>query len=72
MLYEVITCAAMLGGIGSLWGSLLGGFILGILEALGVGFISSAMKDAIAFILLLLILYFRPGGIIRATDATRF
>ncbi|GBC60513.1 branched-chain amino acid ABC transporter permea se [Desulfonema ishimotonii] len=65
-------CAAMLGGIGSLWGSLLGGFLLGVLEALGVGFVSSAIKDAIAFILLLLILYFRPGGIIRSTDATRF
>jgi branched-chain amino acid transport system permease protein len=65
-------CAAMLGGIGSLWGSLVGGFLLGILEALGVGFFSSALKDAIAFVLLLLILYFRPGGIIRSADVSRF
>ncbi|QTA80446.1 High-affinity branched-chain amino acid transport system permease protein [Desulfonema limicola] len=65
-------CAAMLGGIGSLWGALIGGFLLGILEALGVGFFSSAIKDAIAFVLLLLILYFRPGGIIKSTDASRF
>ncbi|MGE0085981.1 MAG: branched-chain amino acid ABC transporter permease [Desulfococcaceae bacterium] len=65
-------CAAMLGGIGSLWGSLLGGFLLGVLEALGVGFFSSAIKDAIAFVLLLLILYFRPGGIIKSADVSRF
>lgn len=65
-------CAAMLGGLGSLWGALIGGFTLGILEALGVGLFSSALKDAIAFLLLLLILYVRPGGIIQAADATRF
>lgn len=65
-------CAAMLGGIGSLWGSLLGGFLLGVLESLGVGFFSSAIKDAIAFVLLLLILYFRPGGIIKSADVSRF
>ncbi len=65
-------CAAMLGGLGSLWGALIGGFALGILEALGVGLFSSALKDAIAFLLLLLILYVRPGGIIQAADATRF
>lgn len=65
-------CAAMLGGIGSLWGSLVGGFLLGLVEALGVGYISSAAKDAIAFILLLLILYVRPGGLFGAADASRF
>lgn len=65
-------CAAMLGGLGSLWGSLLGGFLLGILEAMGTGFFYSGMKDATAFILLLLILYIRPGGIISIKDARRF
>jgi len=65
-------CAAMLGGIGSLWGSLIGGLLLGVLEALGVGLISSALKDAVAFILLLLILYFRPGGLIGASESARF
>jgi branched-chain amino acid transport system permease protein len=64
--------AAMLGGIGSLWGSVIGGFLLGILEAFGVGFVSSGLKDAIAFLLLLLILYVRPGGIISAMDVKRF
>jgi branched-chain amino acid transport system permease protein len=64
--------AAMLGGLGSLWGSVLGGFLLGILEALGVGFVSSGLKDATAFLLLLLVLYFRPGGIISAITVKRF
>jgi len=65
-------CAAMLGGLGSLWGALIGGFLLGILEAFGVGFVSSGLKDATAFLLLLLILFVRPGGIISSADVKRF
>lgn len=65
-------CAAMLGGLGSLWGSILGGLLLGILESFGVGIFSSSLKDAIAFLVLLLILYVRPGGIIMAKDVKRF
>lgn len=65
-------CAAMLGGLGSLWGSILGGFILGILEALGVGLVSSGLKDATAFLLLLFILFVRPGGIISSVNVKRF
>ena len=65
-------CAAMLGGLGSLWGALIGGFLLGILEAMGVGIVSSGLKDATAFLLLLLILYVKPGGIISAANASRF
>lgn len=65
-------CAAMLGGLGSLWGAILGGFLLGILEAMGVGFVSSGLKDATAFLLLLLVLYVRPQGIIGAADVKRF
>lgn len=65
-------CAAMLGGLGSLWGSLIGGFLLGIIEAFSVGFVSSGLKDATAFLLLLLILYMRPGGIISAVNVKRF
>jgi branched-chain amino acid transport system permease protein len=64
--------AAMLGGLGSLWGSVIGGFLLGILEAFGVGFVSSGLKDATAFLLLLLVLYFRPGGIVSAISVKRF
>lgn len=65
-------CAAMLGGLGSSWGSILGGLLLGILEALGVGFFSSSLKDAIAFMLLLLILYIRPSGILGVRAIHRF
>jgi branched-chain amino acid transport system permease protein len=65
-------CAAMLGGIGSLWGAMLGGFLLGIVESMAVGFVSSAMKDAVAFVLLLGILYVRPSGIIGSAESARF
>ena len=65
-------CAAMLGGLGSSWGSILGGLSLGILEAMGVGFVSSSLKDAIAFLLLLLILYIRPTGLLGGKAVHRF
>jgi branched-chain amino acid transport system permease protein len=65
-------CAAMLGGLGSSWGAVLGGMLLGILEAMGVGFFSSGLKDAIAFFLLLIILYARPSGILGVKAVHRF
>ncbi|MEW5736655.1 MAG: branched-chain amino acid ABC transporter permease, partial [Thermodesulfobacteriota bacterium] len=65
-------CAAMLGGLGSFWGVVAGGFLLGILEAMGAGYVSSALKDAIAFLVLLLILYVRPTGILGAKSVKRF
>lgn len=56
--------AAMLGGLGNLYGSLLGGLILGVLESFASGYISSHFKDAISFVVLLLILFWRPVGLI--------
>jgi len=56
--------AAVLGGWGKNSGAILGGFILGIVESLSLAFIPSGYKDAIAFAILLLILYFRPKGIL--------
>jgi branched-chain amino acid transport system permease protein len=56
--------AAVLGGWGKNSGAILGGFVLGIVEAISVAFIPSGYKDAIAFVVLLLILYFRPKGIL--------
>jgi branched-chain amino acid transport system permease protein len=56
--------AAVLGGWGKNTGAILGGFVLGILEALSVAFIPAGYKDGVAFAALLLILYFRPKGIL--------
>jgi branched-chain amino acid transport system permease protein len=56
--------AAVIGGIGNLRGAMLGGFLLGIVESLAGGFISEGYKDVIAFIVLILVLIFRPGGLL--------
>jgi len=56
--------AAVLGGIGNLRGALLGGFVLGLIENWGAIFLGSQWKDVIAFIMLVLILMFRPTGIL--------
>ncbi|MCL2746118.1 MAG: branched-chain amino acid ABC transporter permease [Coriobacteriia bacterium] len=56
--------AAVLGGIGNLRGAMLGGFLIGILEALAAGYISIAYRDAFTFGILILILIFRPGGLL--------
>jgi branched-chain amino acid transport system permease protein len=63
--------AATLGGLGSPIGAVAGGFILGILEALGVGVVSAGYKDAIAFVILLLVLFLRPVGLLGAKVVTR-
>jgi len=57
-------CAAILGGLGSGTGAILGGFTLGVLEKLGAGYVSSAYENAIAFFVLLLILFVRPAGLL--------
>lgn len=56
--------AAILGGIGNIPGAMLGGLLLGVVEAMGAAYISIAWKDAIAFLVLILILILRPTGIL--------
>jgi len=56
--------AAILGGFGSFPGAILGGLTLGLLESLGAGYVSSAYKDVIAFVVLLLVLFLRPTGLL--------
>jgi len=58
--------AAILGGIGSIPGAVAGGFVIGIIESLGAGYISSSYRDAYAFIIMIIILVIRPSGIFGA------
>ncbi|HPC46930.1 MAG TPA: branched-chain amino acid ABC transporter permease, partial [Deltaproteobacteria bacterium] len=52
-----------LGGIGNLPGAMFGGLILGVLEMLGATYLSAAWKDVFVFIILILVLIFRPTGL---------
>jgi len=56
--------AAVLGGIGTIPGAMIGGFILGLVNALAVGYISSAYAEVIVFSLLIIVLLFKPSGIL--------
>jgi branched-chain amino acid transport system permease protein len=56
--------AAILGGYGSMPGAVVGGLLLGVLESLAAGLISSEYKDALAFLILLTVLFFKPNGIL--------
>ncbi len=64
--------AVILGGLGSFPGAVLGGLILGLIESLGAGFISSGYKDAFALILLLLLLFVRPSGLLGNAEIAKF
>ncbi len=56
--------AAVLGGIGVIPGAMLGGIIMGVIEAMVSGFISSTFRDAAAFAILIIILLFKPSGLL--------
>jgi len=56
--------AAIMGGLTSIPGAVLGGFLLGIFESFGAGVISSGLKDAVAIVILLIVLMVRPTGIL--------
>ena len=63
--------AATLGGLGRGMGAVVGGLILGLMEALAAGYISSAYKDAVPFVLIILILFFMPRGLFGARVTER-
>jgi branched-chain amino acid transport system permease protein len=64
--------AAILGGLGSFPGAILGGLILGLIESLSAGMLSSGYKDAYALIILLAVLFIRPSGILGNLEVSRF
>ena len=63
--------AAVLGGLGSFPGAVIGGLIIGTIESFGAGLISSGYKDAFALIVLLVVLFFKPSGIFGSIEISR-
>jgi branched-chain amino acid transport system permease protein len=63
--------AAVLGGIGSVPGAMVGGLLLGVIETLVTGYLSSTYRDAIAFVILVLILLVRPTGLFGAPQTEK-
>jgi len=63
--------AAILGGLGSFWGAVAGGILLGLLESFAATIMPSGYKDAIAFVVILLILFVKPAGLFGKRMAKR-
>jgi branched-chain amino acid transport system permease protein len=64
--------AVILGGLGSFPGAILGGIILGSIESFGAGLISSGYKDAFALLVLLIVLFIKPNGLMGNVEASKF
>ena len=63
--------AAVLGGLGQFHGALMAGAILGLAESFCAGYLSSGYKDAVALVLLLLALFFKPEGLFGSSEAAK-
>ena len=63
-----VFAAAILGGIGSFWGAIVGGYVIGIAQELSTLFISPAYKPAVAFAIMVLMLVIRPRGLFRGKE----
>ena len=64
--------AAILGGLGSFSGAIIGGLILGLIESFGAGLFLSGYKDAYALMVLLIVLFIRPSGITGSLELAKF
>lgn len=64
--------AAVVGGLGNSMGAVAAGLLLGLVEAIGGGYLSSHYMDAIALVMLLAVLFVRPSGIFGSSEAARF
>jgi branched-chain amino acid transport system permease protein len=62
---------AVFGGLGDMGGAVAAGILIGLLESYAAGLFSSGYKDAVSLLILLMILYFRPGGIFQRREAHR-
>jgi branched-chain amino acid transport system permease protein len=63
--------AAVLGGYGNSIGAVIGGLLLGVLESLGAGLISSTYKDVMAFAILVTVLFVKPSGLLGYGESER-
>lgn len=63
--------AAIFGGLGNMGGAVVAGIIIGLLESYSAGLLSSGYKDAVALVILLLVLFFRPGGIFASKEVQK-
>ncbi len=55
---------AVVGGLGNVWGAMLGGILMGLVEALSAGVIASYLTDVVVFVILMLVLFLRPEGLL--------
>jgi len=55
---------AVVGGLGNIWGALLGGLIMGLAESLSAGFLPSYFTEIVVFVILMLVLFLRPEGLL--------
>lgn len=63
--------ACVLGGVGSFPGAVTGGLLIGLIESLGAGLVSSSYKDVFALLILLIVLFARPSGLLGSVEVSK-